>query len=129
MTTLEIARMRLVAQRLVGPPEPDAATVVRHLTCVQAQDWTGSCTSIALRSADRAVAGVHASYDSGAVVRSWPMRGTLHAVPAQDLGWMLALTRAGMLRRGKRMRAELGLTASVLDDVETWLAASCAAAG
>lgn len=102
-----------------GPPEPEAAAVVRHLTCVQAQDWPGSCVSIALRSADRAVAGVHAAYDSGAVVRSWPMRGTLHAVPAQDRGWMLALTGARMVRRGERTRAELGLTASVLDDVET----------
>jgi hypothetical protein len=28
------------------------------------------------------------------IVRTWPMRGTLHYVPASDAAWMLARSRA-----------------------------------
>lgn len=35
------------------------------------------------------VSDIRAAVDSGAVVRSWPMRGTLHFVAPEDLRWML----------------------------------------
>lgn len=110
--------MRLVAHGLLGPPLDDPEAVVRHLTCVQAQDWAASTTAIALRTPDRSLDQVHAAYNAGHIVRSWPMRGTLHAVAARDLGWMLGLTGQGMLRRGEKTRAALGLTPAILDIAE-----------
>ena len=65
--------------------------------------------SIALRTAERSAAAVLAAYDAGTVVRSWPMRGTLHAVPAEDLGWMLALMTARPRAAAERRRGRLGL--------------------
>ena len=53
--------------------------------------------------------------DAGAIVRSWPLRGTLHLVAAEDLGWLLALTAPRMLATAATRRAALGLTES---DVE-----------
>ena len=113
----DVARMRLLSQHLVDPL-PTATDVVRHLTCVQGQDYPGSTTSIALRTADRSLAGVHAAYDAGEIVRSWPMRGTLFVVAAEDLGWMLSLTGEGTLRAAGRRREELGLIVSVLSRAE-----------
>ncbi|HSK60869.1 MAG TPA: winged helix DNA-binding domain-containing protein [Actinomycetospora sp.] len=118
----EVGLLRLVASGLVGPrrdtqrsgagpPEvDDVAGVVRRLGAVQAQDLPGALTSLALRTASRSRAAVVAACDAGLVVRSWPMRGTLHAVPAEDLGWMLPLGTPRPRARAARRRAELGLT-------------------
>lgn len=106
---VEIALLRVVAQRLAGPAWPDAAAAVHHLLALQGQDATGVVRSIALRTGGRSGADVLAAYDAGTVVRSWPMRGTLHAVPAEDLGWMLALMTARPRAAAARRRAQLGL--------------------
>ena len=113
MTTLrDIALMRLVAQGLAGPPAPDAAGAVRELTAAQAQDLPGAVTSVALRTAGRRREDVLRALDDGAVVRSWPMRGTLHLVLAEDLPWMLELLASRVLPTLSRRRTELGLTDS-----------------
>ena len=116
MTTWpEVAQLRMVAQGLVGAPCGSAADVVRHLTCLQAQDFGQGRAAVAIRTADRSIAGVHAALDDGSVVRSWPMRGTLHLVPAEDLGWMLDLTAERMRRLLLRRHEEVGLTALLRD--------------
>ena len=66
---------------------------VRWLTCVQAQDLPGALTSVALRVDGGTRADVVAALDAGEVVRSWPMRGTLHFTAAEDIGWMAASPR------------------------------------
>jgi hypothetical protein len=111
----EVALLRLVAQRVAGPRSPDAASAVRGLLAVQAQDLPGALTSVALRTADRSRAGVDAALESGAVVRSWPMRGTLHLTPAEDLAWMLDLLGSRALAGAAKRREVVGLT---LDDLE-----------
>jgi len=106
----EVGLLRLVAQGVVGPGAADPADVVRHLGAVQAQDLPGALRSVALRTAGRSRAAVVAACDAGAVVRSWPMRGTLHLVPAEDLGWMLPLGTPRSRVAAARRRGELGLT-------------------
>ena len=64
---------------------------VRRLTAVQAQDFPGALTSVALRTHGPLPRGRRRGADAGDVVRSWPMRGTLHLTVAEDLPWMLAL--------------------------------------
>jgi Winged helix DNA-binding domain len=85
----DIGLLRLAALRLVGLREPTAADAVRLLGAVQAQDYPGALMSVALRTAGRRRADVEAAFDAGEIVRSWPMRGTLHLVAAEDLRWFL----------------------------------------
>ncbi len=106
----ELALLRLVAQRIAGPGLSDAAHVVRWLGAIQAQNLPGAVTSVALRAQEGSRTAVDAAFDSGAVVRSWPMRGTLHLVPGEDLGWMLGLTRDRTLASLRSRHAELGVT-------------------
>ncbi|MCA0144230.1 winged helix DNA-binding domain-containing protein [Blastococcus sp. LR1] len=111
MTTLQdVALMRLVAQGLAGPPSPDAAGAVRALAAVQGQDLPGAITSVALRTAGRRRDDVLAAMDAGTVVRSWPMRGTLHLLAAEDLPWMLELLGPRALAGLAKRRAALELT-------------------
>ncbi|WP_409330226.1 winged helix DNA-binding domain-containing protein [Trujillonella humicola] len=109
-STRELALLRLVAQRLAGPPAADAASAVRELLCAQGQGLPGALTSVALRTRDRSLDGVRAALDAGEVVRSWPMRGTLHLVPAPDLRWLLELCGPRVLAGAAKRRAGLGLT-------------------
>lgn len=110
MTTLrEAALLRLTAQRIVGDGFDSAAEAVDWLTCLQAQDFPGALTSVALRVRGGTRTDVEAALDTGEVVRSWPMRGTLHLVPAADLSWMLALAAPRIVAASNARRRGLGI--------------------
>lgn len=113
--TGEISLLRLVAQRIAGPELATATETVRWLTAVQAQDLPGALTSVALRTAGRDRAGVEAALAAGEVVRSWPMRGTLHLVAAEDLPWLLELLAPRMQAGFARRRRELGLDPATVE--------------
>jgi hypothetical protein len=109
-----IARLRLAAQRLIGQPAATPAEAVRWMLAMQGQDYPGAKWAAALRSG-ATEAQVEAALDAGEIVRSWPMRGTLHLIAGEDLPWMLELTAVRMLNGAEQRRAIVGLT---LDDLE-----------
>ncbi|MGY1840775.1 MULTISPECIES: winged helix DNA-binding domain-containing protein [unclassified Modestobacter] len=113
--TSELALLRLAAQRLVGPPAETPTDAVRWLTAVQGQDLPGALLSVALRSAPGTRAAVTAALDDGSVVRSWPMRGTLHLTAAEDLPWMLGLLGPRALAGVEKRRATVGITEGELE--------------
>ncbi|WP_460529670.1 winged helix DNA-binding domain-containing protein [Humibacter ginsengiterrae] len=84
---------RLRSQHLDGRAA-SPLEVVRTLGAVQAQNGSAARWAIGVRSPGCAQADIERLFDSGDLVRSWTMRGTLHIVAADDLGWMLALTSA-----------------------------------
>ena len=105
----EVAPARLVAQRIAGPRTTTPAEAVRWLTAVQAQDYAGALTSVALRTRTRLRSEVVAALDSGDIVRSWPMRGTLHLTSGEDLPWMLRLLAPRVIKGSVARRVGLGL--------------------
>jgi hypothetical protein len=109
VTTHEVGLLRLVAQRIAGPPVRDPAAAVRLLGAVQGQDYAGALSSVALRTQQRSRAEVEAAMDRGEVVRSWPMRGTLHLVAAEDLDWLVRLCAGRVDAAAGKRHAELGL--------------------
>ena len=108
----EVRLLRLAAQGLAGPGAATPAEAVRWLGAVQGQDFPGAVTSVALRTASRSRADVEAALDEGAVVRSWPMRGTLHLLAADDLPWLLGLLCTRVLDGLRRRWEQLGLNAT-----------------
>lgn len=111
----EIALMRLVAQRIAGVHLGTPTETVGWLAAAQAQDYPGALTSIALRTTNSTRINVEDALNSGDIVRSWPMRGTLHLITAEDLPRMLDLTGPRMLARSARRREQLGLDAPILE--------------
>lgn len=89
----QVLSLRMVAQRLDGlRTQSIAIQVVRDLCGLQAQEAPAAFLSIRPRSHNLTVANVkHAIEVERSVVRTWGMRGTLHLVAADDLGWMLSL--------------------------------------
>ncbi|HEV2070473.1 MAG TPA: crosslink repair DNA glycosylase YcaQ family protein, partial [Acidimicrobiales bacterium] len=116
MTSLhEVALLRLAAQRIAGPGLATTADAVRWMTALQAQDYNGAVTSVALRTSAGTRRDVEAALDAGEVVRSWPMRGTLHLVAAEDLPWMLQLMTPRVVASAGARRARLGLDATAIE--------------
>ena len=92
MSDVDIARLRLRNQQIAQHNFRTPAELVSHLGAVQAQDFAGGKWAIGLRLRNVAEAGIEEAIAERTIVRTWPMRGTLHFVPAADVRWMLELT-------------------------------------
>ncbi|HWS56729.1 MAG TPA: winged helix DNA-binding domain-containing protein [Pyrinomonadaceae bacterium] len=103
MTTDEIAPRRLRQQRIEGEKFERPEEAVAWLGAVQAQDYGGALWGVGLRLRDASEAGVERAIAERKIVRTWPMRRTLHLVAAGDVRWMLKLCTprvvAGAARR------------------------------
>ncbi|NLT30563.1 MAG: winged helix DNA-binding domain-containing protein [Propionibacterium sp.] len=99
----------------MGDTFDDPADVVGHLGCMQGQDLPGALVSVALRTEARSVEAVRAAFDDAGLVRSWPMRGTLHLTRGADIGWMCSLTAPRMFAQAAKRRAELGIDEAMLN--------------
>ena len=109
-----IRRLRLTAQRLVAP-EATPTDAVRGLLALQGQDLPGARWSVGVRAPGATEAAVVVAFAEGRIVRSWPLRGTLHVVAAEDLGWLLALTADRTLASAASRRAALRITAADIE--------------
>jgi hypothetical protein len=91
---IDIARVRLRNERLIGAPFRRAADAVTWLCAVQAQDYAGAKWGIGQRVRNCADADVQDAYTRGAILRTHVLRPTWHFVTPDDIRWMLALTAA-----------------------------------
>jgi hypothetical protein len=76
---------------------------------MQAQDYAGALWSIGLRLPGATGAAVEKAITERKIVRTWPMRGTLHFVAAPDVHWMLDLLAPRVIARGIRRAKDLEL--------------------
>lgn len=104
------AQRRLQSQRITLPLSGSPSEVVRHLGAVQAQDYPSALWAVGLRTKDATQVEVEQAIANREIVRTWPMRGTLHLVAAADVRWMLSLmaTRVISLNTA-RFEREFGL--------------------
>lgn len=91
------------------------ASTVSRMLALQGQDWPSSRWALGLRTPGTTVDDVHDALNSGLVVRSWPMRGTVHLLSAEDIAWMQRATNHRVLAGAARRREFLGITDPVLD--------------
>ncbi len=105
----ELSRLRMAAQRLIGSTLKTPTEAVRWLLAVQAQDFPGAKWALGLRVPGSTLAEVDAALAAGTIVRSWPMRGTLHLTAAEDLPWLLKLLTPRVLAGLTKRQAELQL--------------------
>ncbi|HEX6567197.1 MAG TPA: winged helix DNA-binding domain-containing protein [Chthoniobacterales bacterium] len=91
MTDAEIVRLRLVNQQIVATRCQDPAQVVSSLGAMQAQDYLGTLWAIGLRLPDATEQDVERAIADRTIVRTWPLRGTLHFIAAADVHWLLEL--------------------------------------
>ncbi|WP_155370767.1 winged helix DNA-binding domain-containing protein [Catellatospora vulcania] len=103
---------RARAQLLAGDRRGDgAADVVRQVFAIQAQDTTAADLGIRARGQDLTAQAIRTAYEQDrSIVRNWFMRGTLHTIPAEDVGWVTRLLAPRVLGATRHRYRELGLT-------------------
>ncbi|HEX3730270.1 MAG TPA: winged helix DNA-binding domain-containing protein [Opitutaceae bacterium] len=113
MTSGDIGRLRLRSQQVAAPRARRPADVVRSLGALQAQDYPGALWSIGLRLPGATEADVERAVEDKTIVRTWPMRGTLHFVAAADVRWMLAALTPRVIAGAAGRQKQLELTPAV----------------
>jgi len=105
-----IAQARLHRQSIATPRFDAPEDVVGWMLAMQAQDYLGALWAIGLRMREATEATVERAVAERRIVRSWPMRGTLHFVAAEDVRWLLALLAPRSIARDRlRLPRQHGL--------------------
>jgi len=98
MKARELGRYRLSNLQVASSRCTSAAGVVATLGAMQAQDYAGGLWAVGLRLPGSTLPDIERAVAERSIVRSWPMRGTLHLVAAADLRWLLDLLAARVLK-------------------------------
>jgi DNA glycosylase AlkZ-like len=109
MATTNIAHQRLLNQRINSEKFQKPEDVVRWMGAMQAQDYLQALWAIGLRMQSATVVDIEQAIADRKILRTWPMRGTIHFVPSEDAKWMLSLSTARMLAGEKRRLEQLQL--------------------
>lgn len=124
MEQTEIALRRLASQRIAHPLGSDPTEVVRWMGAIQAQDYLSALWAVGARTSGASEQAVAAALAAGRIVRTWPMRGTIHLVAPEDVRWMLALLTPRIVQRTQGRLRQLGLDSATLAASERVLTAA-----
>ena len=91
MTNRDIAHQRLYNQHISRADFEKPSDVIAWLGAAQGQDYLSVLWAIGLRMRHATEAGIEQAIADKTIVRSWPMRRTLHYVAATDIRWLLEL--------------------------------------
>ena len=120
----DLLRLRIYAQGLSSPRPVEGGQedsqhrldvrasidrVMGNQFALQGQDLPGTLWAIGVRAPGSTIEDVRGAFDSGMYLRSWPFRGTLFAMTAADLPWILAVTGPRIHAGAAARRTALGL--------------------
>lgn len=96
-----------------------SGTSARDLTdwfgAMQAQDLASGKWSLGLRLPGATERDIDAALANGEVLRTWPMRGTIHLIHPENARWMLELTGVRALQGLQKRWEYLGLDRTTID--------------
>ena len=116
---MNIANIRLYAQRIEGEKFDTPLDVVKHMGALQAQDFGQAVWAVGLRTKAPSLTAIEQAIKDREIVLTWPMRGTIHFVPAEDAKWMVELMASRMLVASKSNQRTLGITEEMIARAET----------
>jgi winged helix DNA-binding protein len=110
LTDARIRLARMHAQGLAGRRAAEVAEAVRRVVGLQGQDVRANRLAVRARTDGCTRSDVDiAGNEKRSVVRTWAMRGTLHMLAAEDLGWIVGLLGPYFAARFAGRRRQLGL--------------------
>lgn len=116
MNIQDLLKIRLHQQLLTRQPFTSPAQIVQWFGAVQAQDFFGALWGVGQRLNKPSIeATVEKALTEKTIIRTWPMRGTLHFVAAQDARWMLKLLAPRVMRKIASIHRKAGLDQSVFE--------------
>lgn len=124
MTDLHLACQRLARQSIAPAVFETPGEVVQQLGAVQAQDYLGALWAVGLRTKTATQAGIEQAIRDKKIVRTWPMRGTLHFVAPKDVRWLLALLTPRIIAQAAPRHQQLELDNAVFARAEQLFSAA-----
>jgi hypothetical protein len=94
LTWAQVLSWRMRRQFLIQASTSDPVEIARRLAGVQAQVASSAAMAVAVRQKKPRPADVEHALADRTLVKTWAMRGTLHALPSDDVGAFLALLAA-----------------------------------
>lgn len=119
MTGFNIGHYRLFHQGISEANFEQPSHVVAHLGAIQAQDYASALWAIGLRTKNLNQVDVEQAIINRTIVRTWPMRGTLHFVAADDVRWMLKLLTPRIISASAARQRQLEIDSHVLAHSQT----------
>ncbi len=110
MTNKDIIANRLINQQLAGTEFKDVAGVVSWFGGMQAQDYASVKWALGIRLPGTTEADIEEAINTKKIIRTWPMRGTLHFVAPEDIRWMLSLLAPRIIAASAARYKQLRLT-------------------
>lgn len=115
ITDQEIAFQRLSRQHIRAAQFDTPEEVVRWMGAMQAQDYAQAVWGIGARTRSATLTDVEKAIAEGKIIRTWPMRGTIHFIPPDAVKWMLKLSAARMVAADRRRQEQLDLNEAILE--------------
>jgi hypothetical protein len=115
MDSAEVARLRLLNQQIAAQRFERPDDLVAWMGAVQAQDALAARWALGLRLAGATEAGIEQAAVERRIVRTWPMRGTLHYVAAADIRWLLRLLAPRVIKGAAGRYRQLELDGATFD--------------
>jgi hypothetical protein len=109
ISATDLLRQRMTSLLLSTRETRTPAQIVEWFGAMQAQDLASGEWSFGARGTDLTQAAVQQATVDRQIVRTWPMRGTIHFVPPRDAAWMLEVTGSRALAGAPRRREVIGL--------------------
>lgn len=106
-----IAQLRLQNQQISYKQFETPKELVHYMVAIQAQDYLAALWAIGLRVSDSSIieSSVEQAIADREIVRTWPMRGTLHILASEDAKWMLQLLTPRVIKSSAGRHHQLEL--------------------
>jgi hypothetical protein len=114
MSSSDIAHQRLLNQRIAGEKFARPEAVVSWMGAMQGQDYGQAVWAVGLRTKSGTLADVERAIADAQIVLTWPMRGTLHFVAAEDAKWMVTTFAARRIAGDARRLKQLELDETIM---------------
>jgi hypothetical protein len=121
LSDADVMGMRLANLRL-STPGTDPAELTDWFGAMQAQDLASGKWSLGVRLPGSTEQDIDDALARGKVLRTWPMRGTIHLIHPENARWLLELTGVRALRGLHKRWQVLGLDQATVDEAAEVLA-------
>ncbi|TGL57683.1 winged helix DNA-binding domain-containing protein [Leptospira sarikeiensis] len=111
---MNIALTRLKYLTVLGSSLNSPEKVVETLGAIQGQDYYASKWAIGLRSVGSKDEDIEDAFNRKKIIRSWPLRGTLHITLAKDIYWLLELLAPPVISKHAAHYRKIELDTKVL---------------
>lgn len=107
----QVRLLRLQGQHLHRNPMTDVGQLISVLCGLQSQELASASLAIRARTQGLTLEDVnHAREIDRSIVLTWTMRGTMHLISSEDIGWLLKLLGSTFIHKTERRYKQLGLS-------------------